>query len=99
MKKFLVLAAILSTVFSFQAKAAAIAGSYLATTLAYGSLYMSEHNKVAQVYADGQEFLMNGDMSLSLEELVRNTKATHPELSEYEIVDGLMNEAGAILGN
>lgn len=100
MKKTLLLATILSTVISFQANALTIVGSYAATTLAYGSIYSSEqHKELAQIYADGQEFLMNGEMSLLLQEVVHNTQSAHPELSEYEIVDRLMAESGTILGH
>lgn len=99
MKNVLLLTALLSIVISFQAKAAAFAGSYLSTTVGYGTIYTSEQKGVLKMYEDGQEFLMNGEMTLILEETVRNIQAINPELSEYEIVEELMTHAGTILGH
>lgn len=98
MKTLIILAVIISSVATTQVKAAAIAGSYLATTLVYGSLAFSERGAHKQVIEDSQDYLQTGDMSLALAQTVRDVQAIHPDMSESEVVDAIMNEAETMLG-
>lgn len=102
MKTLIILAVIVSTIASTQVKAAAIAASYLSTTLAYGVFASSEKSGInsgaKQILVDAQDYLQTGDMTLALAQTVRDVQSVNPDMSESEVVDVVMTEAQDMLG-
>lgn len=67
------------------------------TTIANGGEVGSIHKEAAQFVEDGQGYMQSGSITPFLESKMNMMRAVNPELSDEEIMDGLLDAAATIL--
>lgn len=103
MKKLLILAVLFSTLTGTQANAAAVAGASvvgLSTSFGFwGTIGMTYGKEMAVAIEDSQDYLQTGNMSASLEQVVRDIQRVHPEMGDNEVIDAILFDSGTVIAN
>lgn len=105
MKKMIMGMALLSTIVSMNAQAGAVAGSSLVYTSAGVGLvstfaHCAESNcklQAEQVLVDGQNYLASGEVTVYLNQKIKDIQASHPDLSAEEALEVLIDASEKIL--